>query len=185
MLHGVLGLCARSGALLFSKAWTPSFGLGGGKGGIGNGAPIDAINLSSLVFALQLNAAAAIEDDSDEEDVAVHGAAPVLSVDSEGPALRSVDMGAGVRVVFHSPTQLPGVLIALFAPKGEAAAVERRLLEDISGALAAKFAEQWAARPSHQVQLPVQTRECFNPSPNRQSLTPKPLAAIGDQFRVG
>ena len=178
MLHGLLGLCARSGSLLFSKSWTPSFGLdGAGVNGRGNSAPIDAINLSSLVFALQINAAAAVEDGP--VDSSNDTAASLLAVDSQGPVLRSVDMGAGVRIVFHSPPKLPGLLLALFAQASEpmSAAVEQRLLDDISAALGSKFGAQLASRASNQ----VRTRARARARARSQHATPPDAAPRADQ----
>ena len=61
MLHGVVAVCPRSGSLLFAKAYTASFGLPTPSGG----QAMDAHNLASLVFALQLNATSVLDGNAE------------------------------------------------------------------------------------------------------------------------
>ena len=132
MLHGIVALCPRTGSLLWSKAYAPSFGLPPPPGG----QPIDAHNLASLVFALQLNAAAALS--SGAGDGAGDGA-------GGAPALRSVDMGPGLRLVFYRDPELPELLLALALDPALGSGAEQRLAESICAAFATAYGEQLRA----------------------------------------
>jgi hypothetical protein len=59
MLHGIIALCGRSGGLYYSKAYSSNFGLQLQEGA----EKTDPHNLSSLLFALQLNAQASVRKD--------------------------------------------------------------------------------------------------------------------------
>lgn len=133
MLHGIVALCPRTGSLLWSKAYASSFGLPPPPGG----KPMDAHNLASLVFALQLNAAAALSDGAD----AGGGAG------AHAPALRSVDMGPGLRLVFYRDPELPGLMLALSLDPALGSCAERRLAESICATFAAAFGEQLRRPP--------------------------------------
>ncbi len=127
MLHGIVALCPRTGSLLWSKAYAPSFGLPPPPGG----QPIDAHNLASLIFALQLNAAATLSGG------AGGGAG--------APALRSVDMGPGLRLVFYRDPELPGLLLALALDPALGPGAEQRLAESVCAAFATAYGEQLLA----------------------------------------
>jgi hypothetical protein len=132
MLHGIVALCPRTGSLLWSKAYASSFGLPPPPGG-----PMDAHNLASLVFALQLNAAAALSDSADADGGA----------GAHAPALRSVDMGPGLRLVFYRDPELPGLMLALSLDPALGSCAERRLAESICTTFAAAFGEQLRRPP--------------------------------------
>lgn len=120
MLHGVLALHAKSGGLLFSKAFSPSFGLPE----VPDGPPMDPHRLSSLIFALQINATAATVGASEHQ-----------------PALQSVQFGS-VRTIFHCTKQLPDLLIALFVDKAVHPSAERQLLFTFSNAMSGKYGDE-------------------------------------------
>lgn len=127
MLHGIVALCPRAGSLLFARAYAPSFGLPLPSGG----QPIDAHNLASLVFALQLNATAVLDGNSEDP---THGSA--------NPALKSIDMGPGLRLVFYQDAKLPGLLLTLSLDPALGDRAQRRLAECICDAFAEAFGEQ-------------------------------------------
>jgi len=137
MIHGIVALCPRTGSLLFSRAYTPSFGLPLPSGG----QPIDAHNLASLVFALQLNATA-VRDGNEEHDASgVEGEAGSSS-GANVPALKSVDIAPGLRLVFFTDANLPGLLLTLSLDSALGERVQRRLAESICDSFAGAFGEQ-------------------------------------------
>lgn len=132
MLHGIVALCPRTGSLLWSKAYASSFGLP--PPGVEQ---LDAHNLASLVFALQLNATAALCDGADADGGA----------GAHAPALRSVDMGPGLRLVFYRDPELPGLMLALSLDPALGSCAERHLAESICATFAAAFGEQLRRPP--------------------------------------
>jgi hypothetical protein len=139
MLHGVVAVCPRSGALLFAKAYAPSFGLptpGGGQ-------PMDAHNLASLVFALQLNATAVLDGNAEPATCAGGDAAGRHACGlQQQPALRAVDMGPGLRLVFFQDPALPNLLLMLSLDPALGDRVQGLLAERICDAFAEAFGEQ-------------------------------------------
>ena len=148
MLHGIIAVCPRTGSLLFSKAYAPSFGLPLPAGG----QPMDAHNLASLVFALQINATAVLDGSS---------RAPGHEGSSNGvgehePVLRSVDMGPGLRLVFYKDVKLPGLLLTLSLDPALGDRAEKLLAESICNSFAVAYGEQLRQRPqSGGAALPV------------------------------
>ena len=94
MLHGIIAFCGRSGGLYYSKAFSPNFGLELQSGL----EKTDPHNLSSLLFALQLNAQAVSRNAPDSSDQ---------------PSLRSVEMGP-VSILFQRPAKCRRLIVALF-----------------------------------------------------------------------
>jgi len=137
MIHGIVALCPRTGSLLFSRAYAPSFGLPLPSGG----QPIDAHNLASLVFALQLNATA-VRDGNGEHDANGLDGEAGSSSGANDPALKSVDIAPGLRLVFFTDANLPGLLLTLSLDSALGERAQRRLAESICDSFAGAFGEQ-------------------------------------------
>ena len=131
VLHGVIAFCGKSGGLYYSKAYSPNFGLANAT---------DPHNLSSLLFALQLNAKAC--STSQASNAAWASGRPETSVEGgrAEPALRRVDMGATC-ILFYSPRECADLVVALFTDPsmGRGAAV---LIEDIANRMCQRYRSQ-------------------------------------------
>ena len=143
MLHGVVAVCPRSGSLLFAKAYAPSFGLPTPSGG----QPMDAHNLASLVFALQLNATAVLDGNVEESGRAGRSEDGRQGCDLHQPALRAVDMGPGRRLVFFTDPTLPGLLLMLSLDPALGERAQGMLAERIRDSFAEAFGEQLRPQP--------------------------------------
>ena len=104
------------------------------------GQPIDAHNLASLVFALQLNASAVLDGSACSSQAG--GPKEESAPRSEQPALKSVCMGPGMSLVFYTDAKLPGILLAMSLSPGLGERAESFLAESMFGAFAAEFREQ-------------------------------------------
>ena len=131
MLHGIVALCPRTGSLLYAKAYAPSFGLPLPSGG----QHMDSHNFASLLFALQLNADAVLDGNKEDE----HSAKAAQNVE---PALKCVDMGPGLRLVFYKDAKLPGLLLTLSLDPALGSRAQRLLAESICNSFADAFGEQ-------------------------------------------
>ena len=132
MLHGIVALCPRTGSLLWAKAYAPSFGLPRSAGE----PAIDSHNLASLVFALQLNATAILVGADEGFSVGPAGG------NTGEPALKSVDMGPGLRLIFYKDDKLPGLLLTLSLDPALGEHAQRVLVQSLYNSFAEKFGEQ-------------------------------------------
>lgn len=138
MLHGVVAVCPRSGSLLFAKAYTASFGLPTPSGG----QAMDAHNLASLVFALQLNATSVLDGNAEHMGSTVEPVDDRHSRDQHQATLKSVDMGPGLRLVFYKDPTLPGLLLMLSLDPALGERAQGMLAQRICDSFAEAFGEQ-------------------------------------------
>jgi len=110
MIHGVIGVCSKTGRLLFSKKYSPSYGLPASP----ETESIDSHKLAALIFAFQLNANACLVQSQGEDS-------------SESAPLKFLKFGNKLKIFFQAHPTLRNLVVALF--------VEEQMQEEPAHAL--------------------------------------------------
>eukprot|EP00899_Mesostigma_viride_P015468 jgi/Mesvir1/23922/Mv10699-RA.1 len=157
-MNGVVILSLKGGACLYSQKYRDKYGLPAGSAdgdgqSMSSGSDVDGMNMSALLYALNLNAEAAFETDEDKEDGSpgssagsTGGSAPSdkcpLDQTASSSAITSWRVGE-TEVFFHSDAT-HGVMAALYADIRLGEDIPRLLVHKILARFVSKYSKQLA-----------------------------------------
>ncbi|EKX41095.1 hypothetical protein GUITHDRAFT_153922, partial [Guillardia theta CCMP2712] len=97
MIHGIIGVCSKTGKTLFSKKFSHAYGLPSSP----ESDSIDTHKLAALIFAFQLNAGACLSETAGSKS-------------PDPVSLKFLRFGNSMKIFFHCHPDFTNLIVALF-----------------------------------------------------------------------